>query len=74
MQSQYGDITDRHVADLGAGCGSLAIGAAALDAGHVVGFEIDEDAIKTFKSNLEEQEFTNVDVIQCNVTNEIPDL
>lgn len=60
------------VADLGSGCGALTIGAAALDAGLVLGFEIDNSALEIFNKNVEEQEYTNIDVLQCDVTRHLP--
>ncbi|CAG9765405.1 unnamed protein product [Ceutorhynchus assimilis] len=69
IQSQYGDIDGKLVADLGCGCGALAIGAAALNASLVVGFEIDQDALDIFQANIEEHELYNIDSIQCDVLN-----
>lgn len=59
--------TSPHIADLGCGCGVLSIGAAMLDAGLCVGFDIDDDALEIFKRNSEEFELTNVDLIQCDM-------
>lgn len=67
MQSHYGDIAGKLIADLGNGCGALTLGAAVLEAGLVVGFEIDPDALEMFKRNLEFHELNNVDVVQCDV-------
>lgn len=46
IQSNYGDIENKLVADLGSGCGMLSVGSAILGSAHVVGFEIDEKAIE----------------------------
>lgn len=67
VQAHYGDITGKLVADLGAGCGALSIGAAVLDAGLVIGFEIDEDAIDIFNENANNNEVFNIDVILSDV-------
>ncbi|MEM7821713.1 MAG: METTL5 family protein [Candidatus Aenigmatarchaeota archaeon] len=48
-----GDIKDKTVVDLGCGSGRLAIGAALLGAKKVIGIDLDEDAIKQAKENLE---------------------
>lgn len=69
IQSQYGDISGKLVADLGCGCGGLSIGAAILDASLVIGFEIDTDALDIFKDNITDHELENVDVVQCDVRN-----
>jgi predicted RNA methylase len=72
MQSQYGDVAGKAVADLGCGCGALSIGAAVLDAAVVVGFEVDADALDVFRENVEDQGVSNVDAVQCDV-NRMPD-
>lgn len=46
IETNYQDIEGKIVADLGSGCGMLSIGAFCLGAGHVIGFEIDRDAIE----------------------------
>lgn len=45
IQSNFGDIENKIVADLGSGCGILSIGSFLLGAAYTVGFEIDKDAI-----------------------------
>lgn len=72
IQSQYGDIEGKVVADLGCGCGALTIGAAALEASLAIGFEIDPEALEILQCNVEEQELDNIDVINCDV-NSIPE-
>ncbi|VEN49587.1 unnamed protein product, partial [Callosobruchus maculatus] len=72
IQSHYGDICGKLVADLGSGCGALTIGAAVLNAALVVGFEVDSDAISTFHENVNDHEVDNVDCVQCNVLKDIP--
>lgn len=67
IHNTFDDIENKLVADLGCGCGVLSIGAAVLDAGLCVGFDVDEDALEIFKRNVEEFELHNVDVVQCDV-------
>lgn len=69
IQSQYGDLDGKLVADLGCGCGALSIGAAVLNACLVIGFEIDEDALDVFKENVEDHELSNVDAILSDIQN-----
>ena len=46
---QYGDIQDKKVVDLGCGTGIFSFGAELANAKEVIGFDIDEDAIKIAK-------------------------
>lgn len=46
-----GDVEDRTVIDLGSGTGMLALGAATLDPGHVIGIEVDKAALATAREN-----------------------
>lgn len=68
LQAQYGDIDGKLVADLGCGCGSLTIGAAALNATHIVGFDIDKDALEILLENIDE-DVSNIEVIHADVLN-----
>ncbi len=54
IESAYGDIGGRVVADLGCGTGILGIGAAALGAAHVTGFDIDPKAIACARENADD--------------------
>lgn len=72
FQSQYGDIQNKLVADLGSGCGALSIGAASLEASFVTGFELDVDALDVYIKNVDYQGLLNLDVVCCNVINNIP--
>lgn len=45
IQTKFGDIEDKLVADLGCGCGMLSIGSFLLGATHTIGFDIDCDAL-----------------------------
>ncbi|KTG19446.1 hypothetical protein cypCar_00027194 [Cyprinus carpio] len=67
IHNTFDDIQNKLVADLGCGCGVLSIGAAVLDAGLCVGFDIDEDALDIFKGNVEDFELSNIDMVQCDV-------
>ncbi|XP_013856844.1 rRNA N(6)-adenosine-methyltransferase METTL5 isoform X1 [Austrofundulus limnaeus] len=67
IHSTFDDIEGKLVADLGCGCGVLSIGAAMLDAGLCVGFDIDDEALEIFRRNAEEFETSNVDLVQCDL-------
>lgn len=69
IQSSYDDLENKLVLDLGCGPGMLSIGAALLGAQHVVGIEIDLDAIKVFQENVLGFELENVDCVQWDVLN-----
>ncbi|CAH8493833.1 unnamed protein product [Schistosoma turkestanicum] len=62
-------LQDMSVADLGCGTGILSIGAKLLGASCVLGFEIDEDAVNEFQSNLEACGMSdeNINVTLCDV-------
>jgi predicted RNA methylase len=72
IQSSFGDIEGKLIADLGCGCGTLSVGAAMLGAGFCVGFEIDTDALSIFDSNVSEFELSNIDAIQCDIAKVMP--
>ncbi|XP_076252107.1 methyltransferase like 5 [Rhynchophorus ferrugineus] len=69
IQSHYGDIKGKLVADLGCGCGGLTIGTALLDASLVVGFELDADALDVFQENACNHDIEHVELINCDVRN-----
>lgn len=71
IQSNYDDLKGKVVSDLGSGTGMLSIGSALLGASHVIGFEIDRDAISVAKNNSEEMEVNNLDFVQCDVLSEL---
>lgn len=73
IQSYFGDIEGKMVADLGCGCGTLSFGASMLQAYFCLGFDIDFDALKIFNTNKSEFEIENCDSILCDVTNFIND-
>lgn len=70
-QTQYDDIEGRTVADLGCGCGVLSLGAQMLGAGHVIGFEIDPDALEIQSRNCSDIELF-VEAVQCDVLQYLP--
>jgi predicted RNA methylase len=71
IQNQYDDFRGKLVADLGSGTGMLSIGSAILGASHVVGFEIDTEALQIARFNANEMEVENVDFVQCNVLTDL---
>eukprot|EP00038_Savillea_parva_P012007 m.201624 g.201624 ORF g.201624 m.201624 type:complete len:235 (+) comp21481_c0_seq1:254-958(+) len=77
IDSQYNDIEDKAVADLGCGGGTLGIGAVLLGCGYCVGLDVDEDALAMAASTCEEMEvpmdFVLCDVIGSSKTND-PDV
>ncbi|CAK9813425.1 rRNA N6-adenosine-methyltransferase Mettl5 [Anthophora plagiata] len=70
-QSQFNDIEGHTVADLGCGCGILSLGAQMLGACHVIGFEIDSDALEIQSRNCSEIELF-VEAVQCDVLQYLP--
>lgn len=67
IHNTFDDIEGKLIADLGCGCGVLCIGAAMLDAGLCVGFDIDKDALDIAQTNTEEFEISNIDLVQCDL-------
>ena len=53
MSATFDDLENKHVADLGCGCGVLSIGSVMLGAGAVTGFDLDSDALALFSQNIE---------------------
>ncbi|OAD53361.1 Methyltransferase-like protein 5 [Eufriesea mexicana] len=70
-QIQFADIEGRTVADLGCGCGILSLGAQMLGSSHVIGFEIDADALKIQYKNCSEIELF-VEAVQCDILRYLP--
>lgn len=71
IQAKYGDLDGRFVADLGAGCGMLSIGAFLMGAAATVGFELDADAVQIFRANVADMELPAVECVQCDVLGEL---
>ncbi|XP_059057119.1 rRNA N6-adenosine-methyltransferase METTL5 [Achroia grisella] len=65
IQTQFESITDKLVLDAGCGPGSLAVGAALMEAATVTAIDIDSDALEVFHYNADVMEITNVDAVQC---------
>eukprot|EP00939_MAST-03C_sp_MAST-3C-sp1_P002019 g2019.t1 len=67
-QEKYDDITGRVVGDFGCGTAMLACGAGILEAAHVVGVDIDTDALNQAEKNIETIELTGtVELVRANV-------
>jgi len=73
MEATFGDLEDRTVADLGCGCGVLSLGAVMMGAAFVHGFDIDQDALAVFQTNLEDFEIDNVDLVNIDINALGPD-
>lgn len=52
----------------GCGTGVLSIGCVMLGAGSVVGFDVDPEALETCRSNAEEFEVDNLELVKCDVS------
>ena len=73
MESSFGDIHDKTIADLGCGCGMLSIGAACFNPNYICSFDIDFDAFTVFKNNindLEIDELNCIDMVQTDIIND----
>lgn len=68
IHSHYEDLEGKIVADLGCGCGVLSIGAVMMGSSYVLGVDIDDDALNICKTNVEEFEIDNIDLVQQDIT------
>ncbi|XP_076327439.1 methyltransferase like 5 isoform X2 [Tachypleus tridentatus] len=68
IDTRYKDLDGCTVADLGCGCGVLAIGASLLGASMCFGIDIDKDALDISYQNYCEYELKNLELIQMDVT------
>lgn len=68
IQSSFGDIEDKLVADLGCGTGMLTIASSLLGAAFCTGFDIDIEALKICANNLQVFEIPQYDLILCDIT------
>ncbi|XP_045542883.1 rRNA N6-adenosine-methyltransferase METTL5 [Papilio machaon] len=69
IQVRFEALENRLVLDAGCGPGVLALGASLLGANLVTGLDIDEDAINIIMENIDDNEITNVEVIQTDFLN-----
>ena len=53
-QTQFEDITDKTILDIGCGTGCLSIGAVMLGAEKIHGVDVDVEALEVFRENVEE--------------------
>ena len=69
IESEYGDISRKFVVDLGSGTGMLSLGCSFMGAAHVVGLEVDEEAMRIAQDNLKElgRRCGSVDFVRCDV-------
>lgn len=67
MESSFGDLQGKVVADLGCGCGMLAIGTVMMGATVAFGFDIDGEALQICQENVEELEVPAIELIQTDV-------
>ncbi|KAK3100719.1 hypothetical protein FSP39_024199 [Pinctada imbricata] len=69
IESQWGDIIERSVADLGCGTGMLSIGASILGADYVLGVEMDSEAMEICKYNIDNHDYdlSSIDLMAMDV-------
>lgn len=71
IQNNYDDLKGKLIGDLGCGTGMLSMGSVILGGAHIVGFEIDPEALAVAKNNIEEMEVFNIDFVQCDVLSDL---
>ncbi|EXC15865.1 hypothetical protein L484_003652 [Morus notabilis] len=67
-ENSFGDVSNKIVADFGCGCGTLGAAAALLGAEHVIGIDVDSQALELAYQNAEDLE-VDIEYIQCDVKN-----
>lgn len=67
-ENSFDDITDKVVVDFGCGCGTLGVAAALLDAGQVIGIDVDPQSLEIATTNAEDLEL-DIEFLQCNINN-----
>lgn len=68
VDNAYNEFEGKVVVDLGCGTGMLSIGAAMLGSPHVIGVDIDDEALQTAQDNCEQFEDLRIDLVQCNIS------
>nr|CAB3469768.1 unnamed protein product [Digitaria exilis] len=67
-ENSFDDITGKVVADFGCGCGTLAVASALLDAEHVIGIDVDPQALELAQENAADLEM-DIDLIWSDIKN-----
>ena len=60
----YDDLRGKKICDLGCGTGMLSIACSFMESDFILGIDIDSEAIKTCKENIESFQINNIDLIQ----------
>lgn len=68
VDNAYNEFEGKVVVDLGCGTGMLGIGAAMLGSAHVIGIDIDEDALQTAQENCQQYEGLQIDFVHANIS------
>ncbi|GLU09901.1 hypothetical protein SLE2022_267360 [Rubroshorea leprosula] len=67
-ENSFDDISNKIVVDFGCGCGTLGTAAALLDAGQVIGIDVDSQSLEIASMNAEDLEL-DIDFVQCDIKN-----
>ncbi|XP_062090841.1 uncharacterized protein LOC133797072 isoform X1 [Humulus lupulus] len=67
-ENSFEDVSSKVVADFGCGCGTLGTAAALLGAEHVIGIDVDSQALEIASLNAEDLEL-DIDYVQCDIRN-----
>lgn len=69
IESSFGDLSGKTVADLGCGCGMLTIGSILMGASLSVGFDNDDEALEICRGNIDDiLSCPSVELLQVDVT------
>ena len=64
----YDDIIDKDIADFGCGPGILSIGSSIMGSSMITDFDVDIDALKKCKSNIDKLDIENIDLVQADIS------
>ncbi|GLT98546.1 hypothetical protein SLE2022_160460 [Rubroshorea leprosula] len=67
-ENSFDDISNKIVVDFGCGCGTLGAAAALLDAGQVIGIDVDSQSLEIASTNAEDLEL-DMNFVQCDIKN-----
>eukprot|EP01041_Mallomonas_annulata_P004966 gene4966-9937_t len=69
IYSAQQDIENLNVGDFGCGTGMLSIASSYMRSAHVIGIDVDSEALDTAWVNISKLEISDIDLVQCDIQN-----